>query len=138
MSSSKKLTCKWTLRQAYIRVCIEYSQSCRCFRHSFVNCCPSPLFSGSTFPPSSPSFLCKYVYCIHVYACSVLGCSSMGIWASDRSTPAANLFPFTDQIFRWRRFALPSMSLIFLRAVPNVYLYQLRRWAWRTTFFILV
>ncbi len=33
----------------------------------------------------------------------------MGWWASDRLTPAGKSF------YRWRHFALPSMSLIFLR-----------------------
>jgi hypothetical protein len=52
----KKLTCKGTLRQVFIRVYIlewRYSQSCWYFQPSFVNCCPSKLRSGSTLPPTS-------------------------------------------------------------------------------------
>ncbi len=49
----KKLTCKGTLRQVFIRVYrMEiYIQTCWYFRPSFVNCCPSNLLSGSTLPP---------------------------------------------------------------------------------------
>jgi hypothetical protein len=44
MSSSKKFTCKGTLRQVFIRVLDwRYSQSCWYFRLSFVNCWPSNL-----------------------------------------------------------------------------------------------
>jgi hypothetical protein len=57
----KRLTCKVTLQQ----VIMSSQQSCCCFRPSFVNCCPSPLLSGSTPPPPS---LCELVYCIHVYS----------------------------------------------------------------------
>ncbi len=55
--SSKKLTCKGTLRQVFIRVIVyrlenlRYSQSCWYLRPSFLNCCPSNLLSGSTLPP---------------------------------------------------------------------------------------
>jgi hypothetical protein len=54
----KKLTCKETLRQVFIRVFIEWrcSQSCWYFRHSFMNCFHSNLVSGSTLPPVPPSF----------------------------------------------------------------------------------
>ncbi len=57
-SSIRRLTCKGTLRQVFIRVYTidwRYSQSCWYFRPSFVNCCPS-LWLNS---PPHPSSLCK-------------------------------------------------------------------------------
>ncbi len=35
------------------------------FRHSFVNCCPSNLLSGSLLPPLPPSLCQSRVYRIH-------------------------------------------------------------------------
>ncbi len=54
MSSSKFMTCKGTFRPVFLSEFIDwsYNQSCRYFRPSFVNCCPSTLLSGSTLPPS--------------------------------------------------------------------------------------
>ncbi len=73
--------------------------------HSFVNCYPSPLFSGSTLPLP----LCEK-YTVYTYTVC-----KRGIWGSGPQTvkhlPQS---PFTGQFFRWRHFALPSMSLIFL------------------------
>ncbi len=71
----KKLTCKETLRQMFVRVIDwSYSQSCWIFRPSFVNCCPSNLFSGSTSP--LPPFLCQST----VYTDSVwLGGGAWGV-----------------------------------------------------------
>ncbi len=65
----------------------RYSQSCWYFRPSFVNCCPSPLLSGSTLP-SSPLF-CVNKYTVYKYTvCKGRG-EGMGFWASGRQTPAA-------------------------------------------------
>ncbi len=52
----KKLTCKGTLRQVFIRVYrLEIHSVMLVFRPSFANCCPSNLLSGSTPPtPTSP------------------------------------------------------------------------------------
>ncbi len=76
----------------------RYSQSCWYFRPSFVNCCPSPLLCGSNHP-----CLNKYLYTVYTRIQCV-----RGSWhQTDKHLP---------QIFRWRHFALPSMSLIFLRA----------------------
>jgi hypothetical protein len=53
MSSSKIIDLySRTLRQVFIKVYRpwRYSQSCWYIRLSFVNCCPSPLLSGSTLP----------------------------------------------------------------------------------------
>ncbi len=51
----KKLICKGTLWQVFIRVYrLEIKSVMLVFRPSFVNCCPSNLFSGSTlalYPP---------------------------------------------------------------------------------------
>ncbi len=49
MSSAKKLTCKGTLRQVFIRVYrLEIQTVMLYFRPSFVNCCHSNLLTGST------------------------------------------------------------------------------------------
>ncbi len=59
MSSPKKLTCKETLRQVFIKVYRLAKQSaCWYFIPSFVNCCPSYLLFSSAPPPLSPS-LCE-------------------------------------------------------------------------------
>ncbi len=44
----------------------RYSQSCWHFRPSFVNCCPSNLLSGSTFPPTPfpVSMFNMYLQCV--------------------------------------------------------------------------
>jgi hypothetical protein len=62
----KKLTCKGTLRQLFIRVYINwrYSQSCWYFRSSFVNYCTSDLFSGSPSPPPLPSVKVQYIHAV--------------------------------------------------------------------------
>ncbi len=65
----KKLTCKGTLQQVFIRVYrLRYSQLCWYFRPSFVNCCHSNLLSGSPLPLSPPS-LCVLVSCDDVVLC---------------------------------------------------------------------
>ncbi len=52
MSSSKKLICKRLCGRCLSGfIDWKYSQSCWYFRPSFVNFCPSNLFSGSNPPP---------------------------------------------------------------------------------------
>jgi hypothetical protein len=74
----KKLTCKGTLRQVFIRV----------YRFSHVGifvhfgictllCCPSPLLSGSTFP--HPPLPCINKYTARIQWVRMVG---MGFWAS--------------------------------------------------------
>ncbi len=59
----KKLTCKGTLRQGFIRVYRLGIQSVLLvFRPSFVNCCTSNLLSGSTLPPSLHTVKVSTVY----------------------------------------------------------------------------
>ncbi len=60
-----------TLRQVFLEEFIDwrYSQSCWCFRPSFVNCCPTYLLSGSTLPPLPLFRVNKYT----VYTYSVGG-----------------------------------------------------------------
>jgi hypothetical protein len=82
MSSSKKSPVKG-LRSGFLSEFIgwRYSQSCRYFRPSFVNCCPSNLLSGSTLPP--PPLPCVNKYTVYTYT-MCWGGGGMGFWASDR------------------------------------------------------
>ncbi len=81
MSSSKKMTFEWTLRQVLFRVYLLEIQSVMMVlsRPSFVNCCPSNLLSGSTLPLPCVN---KYT----VYTCTV--CKGGGVWSS---------WPLTDK-----------------------------------------
>ncbi len=55
----KKLTCKGTLRQVFIRGYRLVIQSVMYFQPSFVNCCPSNLFSLVQLSPPPPCSLCQ-------------------------------------------------------------------------------
>jgi hypothetical protein len=77
------------------------------FRPSFVKSCPSNLLSGSTLP--LPPYLCVQVYCRHVCQC-VRGVRGYGP-PTDKYRPQS---PFAGNFFTGH-FALPSISLIFLR-----------------------
>jgi hypothetical protein len=85
----------------------RYDQSYFYFRPSFVNCCPSPLLSGSTLPP----FL--FPVCILFTRIQYLKGGGVGVLGLGQM----NICPFLLQVnfFRRRHFALPSMSLVFLR-----------------------
>ncbi len=96
----KILTCIDTFRQEFIDW--RYIQPCWYFRLSFVNCCPSNLHSGSTLPPPFPVWI--------LYTRIHTVCKGGGGYV------VLGLSPFTGQVFRWRHFSLPSMSLIFLRS----------------------
>ncbi len=114
MSSFKKLTSKGTLRQVFIRFYrLEIHAVMLVFRPSFVNCSPSNLLSGSKQSPL------PNVNKFTVIVCTYTGCKgeSMGVWASDTDKHLPQS-PFTGQFFRWRHFALSSISLFFLRRFP--------------------
>jgi hypothetical protein len=77
MSSSKKLTCKGTLRHVLSEfIDWRHSPSCWYFRPSFVNCCSSSsnLLSGSTLPPPLP--------CVNKYTIYTSYAVYKGIWGS--------------------------------------------------------
>jgi hypothetical protein len=103
----KNLTCKETLRQMIIRVY---------FPPRFVNFCPSNLISGSTLTPPPPCVNKYTVYTLRIH------CVRGRVWGSgpqaDKHLPQSL---FTGQFFRWRHFALHSVSLIFLRLYCNLY-----------------
>ncbi len=97
MSSSKKFTCKGTLRQASGFIDWRYSQSCWYFRPSIVNCCLSNLLSGSTLPP--PLFL-VWISIHTVYANTVCkGRVGLGLWASDICRKVPLRANFLDDYF---------------------------------------
>ncbi len=117
--SSKKLTCKSSLRQVYIRVyrlekqsvmLVFSTQLCELLygvplTFSLVQLSPLPPFS-------------VWVSTFTVYTYKV--CKAGGVWGSgpqtDKQRPQS---PFTSKFFRWRHFALSVMSLIFLRVYPT-------------------
>ncbi len=71
--------------------------------------CTSNLNSVSTPPPHPPPLPCVNKYTVYTYTCTVCK-GGMEFWAQiDKHLPQS---PFTGQ---WRHFALPWMSLIFLR-----------------------
>ncbi len=108
----KKFTCKGTARQLlFMRVFRLEIQSVMLvfyyFRPSFVDCCPSYL-TGSTPPPFPVwiSILYARIQCVR----------GGEVWGSgpqtDKHLPRR---PFTGHNFRWRHFALHSVSLICQR-----------------------
>jgi hypothetical protein len=97
----------------------KYSQSCWHFRPSIVNYCPSNHLSGSPSLPPLPSPLpCVKKYTIYsiqytVYTYTV--CKGEYGVLGLRQINTCREVPLQVNIFRWRHFALPSVSLIFLR-----------------------
>jgi hypothetical protein len=88
----------------------RYSQSCWYFRPSFVNC-PSNLLSCSTLPPLPiPCANVNTVYMHTLYK----GWGEYGVLGL-RQINTCRKVPLQEKNFRLRHFALPSMSLIFLR-----------------------
>ncbi len=128
MLSSKKITCKGTLRQVFIRVYrLETVSHFGIFRPSFVNCCPH--LSGSILPPVPMSECSIYRKC-GGGGCWVLletiFCRSLTLCIWPDSEPTKFLDHSKEKRRRegvlrqinylpWRHFALPSMSLFFLR-----------------------
>ncbi len=122
MSSSKKLKCKGTLRQvlsefvdwiscAHSVMLVFSSQLCDLL--SYLPCWPSPLLSGSSlFPPpplpwvNTVSILSSRIQYVRGEGDGVLGLRQINNFCT---------VPLQVNFFRWRPFALPSMSLIFLR-----------------------
>ncbi len=109
----KKLSCKGTLRLVFIRVCsqfLAYIQSCCYFKPSFVICTLTCRLSPSlwfNFPPSPFPRVNKYKYtriqCVREGWYGVLG---------PTQTNTCRKVPLQVNFFRWRHFALTSMSLI--------------------------
>ncbi len=95
----------------------RYSQSCWYFPPSFVNCCPSNL-SGSLSPLTCLNKYTLYTI-LHIYCtvqCEGGGYGILGLARTDNHLPQS---PCTGQLFRWRHFALSSVSLIFLWSIGS-------------------
>ncbi len=105
----KILTRKGTLRQVFIRVYgLENEDAVShvgIFDHVLWTVAPLTfsLVQSPSFPVWS-SILYNRIQCVRG------GGGCIRFWASDRLTPAAKV-----NFLRWRHFALPSMSVIFLR-----------------------
>jgi hypothetical protein len=107
MSSSKKnWPVKGFLQQVFVRVYRLEMQSVMLvfLAHLCDKCCPSDLLSGSTHLPPFPVWISINLY---------MQCVREGVWGSGPQTDKHR--PFTENFFSWWHFALPSMSLIFLR-----------------------
>ncbi len=86
-----------TLRQVFSEfIDRRYSQSCRYFRSNFVNCCPPPLLSGSTHPPSPFSVWISILYTYTV--CKGEGYGVLGPWQINtcRKVPLQVNFLYVD------------------------------------------
>ncbi len=99
----------------------RYSQSCFYFRHSFVNCCPSSLRSGSISPPPLPPPFSVWISILYTRIQCVCG-GGYGMLGL-RQINTGRKIPLQVNFFRWRHFALPSMSPIFLRLRPKYVMY---------------
>ncbi len=77
-----------------------------------MNCCPSPLLFGSPLLPPPFLVLISILYtrtqCVRGWGYGVLGL---------RQINTCRKVPLQVNFFRWRHFALPAMSLIFLRLI---------------------
>ncbi len=75
--------------------------------------CLSEFIDGDTVSQS----LCEYVYSIHVYTNTLCkgGSDAPGL----RQINSCRKVPLQVNLFRWRPFAVPSMSLIFLRSYSH-------------------
>ncbi len=109
----KKLTCKGTLRQVFIRVYRLEIQYVMLIFFDPALWTVAPL--SFSLVPQSP-FACVNKYT--VYTCTVCkGGGEHGVLGLRQINTCRSIF------FRWQHFALPSMSLIFLRY-------------WRSPFFL--
>ncbi len=97
------------------------------FWPSFVNCCPFNLLSGSTLPPPTPFPVWESLYCIHVHRYTV--CKGEEVWDLAMINTCRKV-SLQVNFFRWRHFALPSMSLIFLRLHPPPPMHVSRPFPW--------
>jgi hypothetical protein len=82
---------------------------------SFVNCCPSNLLSSSTLPP--PPFPMWISGLYTRIQCVRGGYGIIGL----RQINTCRKVPLQVNFFRWRHFAFPSVSLIFLLSQYTVY-----------------
>ncbi len=113
MSSSKNFSVKGLCGRCSLEI-IDWrdSQSCLCFRPSFVNYCPSNVLSDSPPPPPPP--FCNWLDSEptklpdHPKQKSRRGGGLKQINTCRKG-------PLQVDCFRWRHFALLSISLIFLR-----------------------
>ncbi len=103
MPSSKKIDLEEGLCGQCLSEFIDwrYSQSCWYFRWSFVNCCPSPLFSGSTLPLPCVNKYTVYTYTVCKGGGGVLGSEPQ----TNKHLPQSR---FTGQFFYMTRFLLRS------------------------------
>ncbi len=119
--SSKKLTCKGTLRRLSEFIDWRYSLSSWYFRPSFVNCCPSNLLV-QTPPPPLPYF---NNYTVKTYTVCFGGGGGLRQINTCLKVPLQFNF-LDDDILRMRRSglpALPTASLWYLDYfVPDVIL----------------
>ncbi len=107
----KKLTCKGTLRQVFFRVYRLEINHVGIFYPALWTVAPLPLLFGSTLPLPCVN---KYtVYCIRIQ------CERGGEYGvlGFRQIKTCRKVPLQLNFFRLRHFALPSMSLIFLRFI---------------------
>ncbi len=108
------------------------------FRPSFVNCCPSPLLSGSTFPPAPFPVWISILYVQCTTYTVRKGGGGYG-FPGLRQKNTCRKVSLQVNFFRWQKiFALPSMSLIFLcvlltpLTVMMLHIFSVR-WQWYST-----
>ncbi len=109
LGTFKILTCKGTLRLVLIRVYrLEIQQVMLVFSTQY--CEMLPLFpSLCSNPPPSP-LPCVNKYTVHTYTVCKRGNGVLGF----RQINTCRKVPSQLNFFRWRHFAMPSMSLNFL------------------------
>ncbi len=108
MSSSKILTCKGTMRQMFIRVYRLEIQSVMLVLSTHLCEGFAPLFGSNLSPPPFPvwiSILYSRMQCVR---------GEIGVLGL-RQINTCRKVQLQVNLFRCRHFALPSMSLIFLR-----------------------
>jgi hypothetical protein len=112
MSSSKILACKGTLRQVFIRVYrLEVQLVMLVFSTQLCELLSFNLLSGLTLPPPFP--------CVNKYTVLFTRvCKWEGYGVLDlRQINTCRKVSLQVNFFRWRPFALPSISLIFVPAI---------------------
>jgi hypothetical protein len=108
----KKLTCKGTLRQLFFRVYILEIQSVMwVFRPSFVNCYPSNILAAVPPPPIDPFPVWKKSQYTRIHTVCKGEYGVLGI----RQINTGRKVSLHVKFFRWQHFALPFLSLNFLR-----------------------
>ncbi len=119
MSSSKKIDCKETLRQVFIRVYwLEMQSVVLVISNQLCKLLPlSPSLWFKSPPSPLPYVKTEKVYC---FVCTSTVCKRGGGYGvlGLRQKNTCHKVPLQVNCFRWRHFALPSMSLIFQRPPP--------------------